>query len=456
MTGFNRNKSCEILSSCPKIFFITMSTLQSSQSSQSSQTNWAGNIAYSAAEIYRPETLEQVRAIVSRSKKMRVLGSRHSFNAIADSTGDLIALDKMPQTAVVAPDHRTVTVSAGMTYGELGLRLGKEGLALHNTASLPHISVAGAIATATHGSGDRNGNLATAVAGLEIVTAEGDVVTLSRERDGEKFLGAVVGLGGLGVVTRITLDVQPEFWVQQEVYDNLPMAQLEAHFDEIMSSAYSVSLFTDWGHEVSEVWLKRRLPHRAGLPVAPALFGATLAPAERHPVVRLSAEACTEQMGVPGIWHERLPHFRVDHIPASGDEVQTEYFVPRRHALAAMRALRAIHAEMKDVMWISELRTIAADVLWMSMCYGEDHIGLHFSWHRDLPAVYKLLPLMEAQLAPFDVRPHWGKLFAMPPQRVQACYPKLDDFRALLKEFDPAGKFRNAFLETGVFGFEAR
>jgi alditol oxidase len=414
--------------------------------------NWAGNITYSAAEIHQPETLEQLQAIVSRSKKLRVLGSRHSFNAIADSTGDLISLDKMPQTAVVDAARRTVTVSAGITYGQLGLLLHREGLALHNMASLPGISVAGAIATATHGSGDGNGNLATAVAALEIAKANGDVSALSREKDGNEFLGAVVGLGGLGVVTQVTLDVMPAFMVQQEVYDNLPMAQVDAHFDDIVSSAYSVSLFTDWGEVVSEVWLKRRLADDAALPLAPTFFEATLAPANRHPLIALSADPCTPQMGLPGPWHERLPHFRIDHVPATGDELQTEYFVPRQHAVAAVRALRQIHKQMKPVMWISELRTVAADALWMSMGYGHDSVGFHFSWRRNWPEVQKVLPLIEAQLAPFEVRPHWGKLFTMPPAQVQARYPKLADFRELLRTYDPRGKFRNEFLDICIFG----
>jgi xylitol oxidase len=320
-------------------------------------------------------------------------------------------------------------------------------------ASLPHISVAGAIATATHGSGDANGNLATAVEALKLVAADGDVMTLSREQHGEQFDGAVVGLGGLGVVTEVTLAVQPAFSVQQEVYEDLPVEQLEDHFDDIVASAYSVSLFHDWRSEaVSETWLKRRLPDRAALPVAPDFFGAKLAPTDRHPVVRLSADPCTAQMGIPGPWHERLPHFRVDHVPASGDELQSEYFVPRHHALAAMRAVERLGERMAPLLWISEVRTIAADALWLSPCYGQACVGLHFSWRRDWPAVQRLLPLIEEALAPFEPRPHWGKLFTLPASQVQSRYPRLPDFRALLGKFDPGGKFRNAFLDACIFG----
>ncbi len=415
--------------------------------------NWAGNIIYGTTAIHRPNTVAQLQEIVARSSKLRVLGSRHSFNTIADCTDDLISLEHFDNTVSIDHVRHTATVNGGITYGQLALQLHRAGYALHNMASLPHISVAGAIATATHGSGDGNGNLATAVAALEIVKANGDVVVLSRESNEEQFLGAVVGLGGLGVVTKVTLNIQPAFAMQQEVYEYLPVAQLEAHFDEIASSAYSVSLFTDWQTDtVNEVWLKRRLPGDEGIAVAPAFFGATVAHKDVHPVLRLSAEPCTPQMGMPGPWHERLPHFKIDHIPASGDEVQTEYFVPRQHAVAAMRALAGLRDRMATLLWTSEVRTIAADALWMSPCYGQAGVGLHFSWHRDLPAVQKLLPLIEVALAPFEARPHWGKLFAMSPAHVQSLYRKLPDFRDLLRAFDPLGKFRNAFLDAYVFG----
>jgi xylitol oxidase len=320
-------------------------------------------------------------------------------------------------------------------------------------ASLPHITVAGACATATHGSGDDNGNLASAVAALELVKADGEVVVLSREQRKEEFEGAVVGLGGLGVVTKVTLDIAPLYMMQQEVYENLPQAQLEEHFDEIVSSAYSVSLFTDWQKgRVNQVWLKRRLASDAGLDLSPSFFEATVAANHLHPLASLSAEACTEQMGVPGPWHERLPHFRVDHTPASGDELQTEYFVPRRHAVAAMQAMVRFQEQLAPLLLISEVRTIAADTLWMSPSYQQTCVGIHFSWKKDWPAVQKLLPVIEEQLAPFQARPHWGKLFTMQSTHLQSVYPKLADFQALLRTYDPQGKFRNAFLETYIFG----
>jgi len=417
--------------------------------------NWAGNLTYGAARVHYPETLEQLQDIVTQSHKLRVVGSRHSFNRIADTSADLVSLEKLDHTGDTVKIDRarnTATFNAGVTYGQLGLALHKEGYAIHNMASLPHISIAGACATATHGSGNGNGNLATTVSALEFIAADGRVVALSREKDGDTFNGAVVNLGGLGVVTKMTLDIVPAFVMQQEVYENLPLAQLEAHFEEISSSAYSVSLFTNWQNErVSQVWLKRHIPDNVALTLAPAFFEATLAPIQRHPIVELSAKPTTIQMGVLGPWHERLPHFRIDETPSSGAELQTEYFVPRQHAVAAYQAIASLREQMAPVLMISEVRTIAADALWMSMCYQQDSVAFHFTWQLNWPEVQKVLPLIEAKLAPFKPRPHWGKLFTMPAAQVQSNYTRLPDFRNLLQTYDPTGKFRNEFLDTYIF-----
>lgn len=415
--------------------------------------NWSGHHTFSTERIYFPESVEQLQEVVSRSRKVKVLGARHSFNDIADSTDALVSLENLDPALEIDPERRTVTVQGGITYGRLCQELQAAGYAIHNMASLPHITLAGAISTATHGSGDANGNLATAVAGLELVTANGDLVTLSREQNKEDFEGAVVGLGGVGVIARVTLDIVPTFVMQQEVYESLPMSQVEANFDAIMSSAYSVSFFTDWqNNRINQVWLKRRLTDHKALALSPTFFGATLATTQLHPVSTLSAAPCTDQMGIVGPWNERLPHFRIDHTPASGDELQTEYFVPRHHAVAAMRAIAELQPQMESFLWISEIRTVAADNLWMSPSYQQATAGLHFSWRKNWAAVEKFLPILEETLAPFNPRPHWGKLFMMSPSWVQSLYPRMDDFRDLLQRYDPTGKFRNPFLEKYIFG----
>jgi xylitol oxidase len=412
--------------------------------------NWAGNLTYQAGRLHEPRTVEEVQALVRGALKVKALGSRHSFNRIADSPESQISLRHFDQIEL-DPKSRTVTTAAGVTYGQLALFLESKGYALHNLASLPHISVAGACATATHGSGMKNGNLATAVSSLELVTGTGDVVRLSREKDGERFQGAVVGLGALGVVTRVTLDVQPTFKVRQLVYLDLPTRQLENHLPEIFSAGYSVSLFTDWQQErVNQVWIKRRVDQEESSEVAPEFFGARLATRKMHPLAEMPPENCTEQQGIAGPWYDRLPHFRIGFTPSAGNELQAEYFVPLSKAYEAIRAVETLRDQLAPVLMISELRTIDADKLWMSTAYHQPSLAIHFTWKPDGPNVQKVLPLIEAKLKPFGAKPHWGKLFTMPPGELRSRYERLADFRKLAEELDPKGKFRNEFLNTLV------
>ncbi len=415
--------------------------------------NWAGNYTYSTSNIYYPESVEQVQQYVKQHSRLKALGTRHCFNSIADSKDRFIATKKLDQIISLDKEARTVTVGAGISYGKLSPYLYEQGFALHNLASLPHISVAGACITATHGSGIRNANLSSAVRALEMVTATGDIISLSREKDGERFAGAVVGLGGLGVITQLTLDILPTFNMRQDLFLGLPFEQLQAHLQEIFSSGYSVSLFTDWkNRRFNQVWLKRREePGTASMPMAD-FFGASPADRPLHPIIELSSENCTEQMGVPGPWHERLPHFRMNFMPSSGEELQAEYFVPLEKGYEAIMAVDRLRDQIAPHLFISEIRTIDADSCWMSPCYQQPCMAIHFTWKQNWPAVKKLLPQIEAQLAPFNVKPHWGKLFTVPPAQLAQRYNKFADFRQLLKEYDPQGKFRNAFLDTNIYG----
>src|SRR2546425_1730621 len=414
--------------------------------------NWPGNLEYGPDRLYPANSLERVQELVRRQAKLKVLGTRHCFNDIADSTQSLLSLKPMDKVVALDPGAHTVTVEAGVTYGQLCPYLDGRGFALHNLASLPHISVAGACSTATHGSGETNGNLATAVSALEIVNAAGDLVKLSRQGDGESFRGAVVGLGALGVITRITLDIQPTFIMRQYVYEDLPLSELKDHFDAIESSAYSVSLFTDWQKQrLNEVWIKSRVERGQAFDAQPEFFGAKRATRNLHPIAALSAESCTEQMGVSGPWYDRLPHFRMSFTPSAGKELQSEYFVPRPHALEAILAVERLRDQVTPHLMISEIRTIAADDLWMSPCYRQPCVAIHFTWKPDWPAVSTLLPVIEKELAPFNARPHWGKLFTMSPSRLRSLYERLPDFTRLSRAYDPQGKFRNAFLNRNVF-----
>jgi len=415
--------------------------------------NWAGNIEYGTDRLYSAETVEQVQEFVKKQPRLKVLGTHHCFNHIADTTDIFLSVRPMDKVIALDPQARTVTLGAGMSYGQLAPYLHEHGFALQNLASLPHISVAGACSTATHGSGEKNGNLSTAVSGLELITASGEVVRLSRQQDGEKFLGAVVGLGALGAITKVTLDLQPTFMMKQYVYEHLPLSQMKDHFDAIEGSAYSVSLFTDWqNQQINEVWLKSRVESGAAFSPTPEFFGARLATKNLHPIAELSAENCTEQMGVPGPWYDRLPHFRMGFTPSAGKELQSEYFVPRKHAVEAILAVEKLRDQVSPHLLISEIRTIAADDLWMSPCHKQDSVTIHFTWKPDWPNVSKVLPVIEKELAPFQARPHWGKLFTVSPERLRSLYEKMPEFIALSKVFDPQGKFRNDFLNTNIFG----
>jgi xylitol oxidase len=412
-------------------------------------TNWAGNHSFAAAKLHEPATLDEVRSIVARASNIHALGSRHSFNDVADGP-ELISLDKMDPWIEIDRDRRTVSVSPAIRYGDLARILEREGLALHNMASLPHISVGGAVATATHGSGDANGNLSTAVAGMELVTSDGDVVHVSR--GDVQFSGMVVHLGALGVVTRLTLDVQPSYLMRQEIYEHLPWDALLDRFDEVMSSADSVSVFTEYGDDAGSLWRKSRVDLEHPGPRLERFLGARAATQMLHPVPGLSAENCTEQLGVPGPWADRLSHFRMDAVPASGNELQAEYMVARRHAVAALKVLRDFVQPYRRHLWISEIRTAAADDLWLSGAYGADTVCLHFSWKMEPDAVARILPLLEDALAPFQPRPHWGKLFVATARDLAPRYERLPDFRRLADRLDPRGAFRTAFLERHLFG----
>jgi xylitol oxidase len=412
-------------------------------------TNWAGVYSYRATQLHQPESLDELRAIVARAPKIHALGSRHCFNDIADSA-ELISLDRLDQSLDIDRERMQVTINAGMRYGDLALALEAEGLALHNMASLPHISVVGATATATHGSGDAKGNLATAVAAIELVTSEGEIVRVSRgEPD---FAGMVVHLGALGVVTKLTLDVEPSYLMRQQIFEHLRWDVLFEGFNAITGAADSVSLFLDYGDNVNQLWLKSRVDPADPKPLLNEFLGARAAGADIHPTGTLAAEGTTAQMGVPGCWADRLPHFRMDSVPASGNEIQTEYMVARRYALSAIEAVRALGPMIRPHLWISEIRTVAADDLWLSSAYGEDTVCIHFSWRID-PAVERdLLPRVEEALAPFAPRPHWGKIFLATAADLALRYPRMSDFHALARRLDPRGAFRSSYLERHVFG----
>lgn len=417
------------------------------------RTNWAGNVTFGAAGFHAPTSVADLQRLVAGSRRVRALGTGHSFNRIADTTGDLVSVADLPPIIEIDRDASSVTLSAGTRYGELGRHLQAAGLALPNTGSLPHISVAGAASTGTHGSGNGNRNLSAIVSAVDLVTADGALVSASRTGNPDEFGGMVLALGALGIVTRLTLDVVPTYDIRQDVYDDLPRASFDAHFDEIMGSGYSVSVFSDWAPGGRfQVWRKSLVDPAGSGPVEPSWLDAVLASGARHPVPGMPVGNATEQLGIPGPWNDRLPHFRQDFTPSSGHELQSEYLLPRADAVAARAALDDIAEEIAAVLLISEFRTVAADDLWISPSYRRDSVAFHFTWIPDEAAVAPVLAAIQDRLAPFGARPHWGKVFSTSPETLAELYDRLPDFRRLAGTYDPTGTFRNDLLDRLVFG----
>ena len=409
-------------------------------------TNWAGNVAYSTERVLRPRSVPEAQEMIAAAESLRPLGTRHSFSLVGDSDGALLSTEHLNRIVEMGRD--TVTVEAGIRYGELASALDERGVALPNFASLPHISVGGAIATATHGSGRTNQSLAAGVSALELVDVDG---SLRRLRRGEAdFDGAVVSLGALGLATRVTLDLVPAFDLRQYVFEQLPWSAVEADLDGILASGYSVSVFTTWDEpSAGTLWLKTK----EELPAEP-YFGATPATRALSPVPGAPPENATEHLGVRGPSYDRLPHFRLGFTPSSGDELQSEYVVPRGYAADAVDELRRLGADISPLLFVAEIRTVAADALWLSPFYEQGSVAFHFTWKPRAAEVLAALSKIESALGPFGVRPHWGKLFVASPAELAAVYPKLADFRRLARSFDGNGKFRNAFLRRYVFGEE--
>ena len=409
--------------------------------------NWARNVVFGSRELRTPSSVGELQDIVRGSDRVRALGSRHSFNRIADTSGVLVATSGLSPVIEIAPDRSAVRVASGVRYGDLAQHLQAAGCALRNLGSLPHISVAGACATGTHGSGNANQSLAGSVTAVEMVTADGELARLRRGSPG--FAGAVVALGGLGIVTAVELETVPAFEVRQFVYEDVPASAVAEHFEEIFASGYSASVFTGWRPGAGvRIWQKLR----AGVPGTAGggqtrWLGGRLADGPRNPVPGMPAANATEQLGVPGPWHERLPHFRLAFTPSAGEELQTEYLLPREDAGPGIEALARISDRIAPILQIGEIRTIAADDLWMSMACGRDSVAFHFTWIQDDAAVMPVVSAVEEALAPFGARPHWGKVFSTPPDAIARLYPRWHDFLALLRAYDPDGKFRNDFMD---------
>jgi len=406
--------------------------------------NWSRNVDFNDRAYFQPETLAELQELVRTHQKIRVRGTAHCFNEIANTSSYAINLAQMPKTIEVDAAKNSVLVAAGLTYGEVAPELHSQGWALGNMASLPHISIAGSISTGTHGSGIKNQNLANQVLSLDLVTAEGELRHIDRANPA--FNALVVGLGLGGVMYQYELKIEPTFEIRQVIYPEIPLDVLQRNFDQIMGAAYSVSYFTDWSStQVGNLWCKFRddevIPESVG--------GSTKADQKYHPIPSVDPVACTEQLGVAGDWHDRLSHFKLEFTPSVGEEIQTEFFVGRKDAAAAIEAVLRLGEEITPLLWITELRTIAADSLWLSGAFDRDTLAIHFTWKK-MDAIYPVIEKVEAALRPFNYRPHWGKVFTANANYLSSVYPKIGEFKALVEALDPTRKFENSFTRSSL------
>ena len=401
--------------------------------------NWSKNVDFNDRDFLQPESLAELQEMVRLNQKIRARGTAHSFNEIANTSSYAINLAKMPRVIEVNSEKSSVRVAAGLTYGELAPVLHSQGWALNNLASLPHISIAGSISTGTHGSGIKNQNLANQVLSLDIVTSEGELRHI--DRTSPAFSTLVIGLGLGGIVYQYELKVEPTFEIRQVIYPQIPFDILQRNFDQIMGTAYSVSYFTDWSSDqVGNLWCKFR-DHEV---IPESVGGISKAESKYHPIPSVDPTACTDQFGESGDWHQRLPHFKLEFTPSVGEEIQTEFFIDRKDAAAALEVLMQLSDVITPLLWITELRTIAADEIWLSGAYQRDTVAIHFTWKK-VDAIYSVIQKVEDALRPFNYRPHWGKVFTADAKYLSSVYPRMGEFKALILALDPSKKFENSF-----------
>jgi xylitol oxidase len=405
--------------------------------------NWAGTYEYRAPRIVEAFTVEDVQRVVREGGRIHALGTRHSFTDLPDTDGTLVDVSGLTGQFDLDEAARAVTVAAGTRYGIVARALDELGWALHNLGSLPHISVGGATATGTHGSGDRNGVLTAAVRGIRYVGADGDVHEV--RRGDPDFDALAVGVGAFGIIVGLTLDIHPAYRMRQDIYTGVTWDAALADLSVLTGAGYSVSLFTRWDPEtIDSVWVKTRLEADDDA-VGDTLLDGQRVLGSESPLG--SGDNITEVGGVPGSWMLRLPHFRLDREPSFGEEIQTEYFVPREHGAAALAAVRALGDSIRPHLVVSEIRTAARDELWLSGAYQQDVVIIHFTWLDHPAEVGALLPGIERALRPFAARPHWGKVHGFGAVDVARVHPRLADARAVFERRDPEGRFVNAHLE---------
>ncbi|WP_370107515.1 FAD-binding protein [Nocardioides sp.] len=407
--------------------------------------NWAENRQLTPREIVSPCSIDELRHTVAAADAVGVIGITHSFTDVFNDRGTLVRLDQMPRDVVIDDERGTAVVAAGVAYSELAQILHARGWAVANLPSLPHVTVGGAVSTGTHGSGVRLRGLADSVQAVRYVIGNGEMRLFSRTQDRETFYGSVVALGALGVAVDYTIALIPSFEVSQSVLTDLTVDDLERDVADMLASAYSVSVFTDWSENTS-VFLKESSGATDRRGKGARWVGGVLAESQVPHVPGETTDGMTPQLAEPGPWFERLPHLLASAILAARTELQSEYFVPAEAGESAIRALRGRAQEFSGCLQVSEVRAVRADEHWLSPAYGRDTISLHFTWRWDPAAVTEVIPVVEETLRPFNPRPHWAKLHELAPEYLAGEYPQLGRFHDLVSEVDPIGKFRSPLV----------
>jgi FAD-linked oxidoreductase len=441
--------------------------------------NWAGTATATPARWAQPRSEAEICAAVKEAAAaglpVRALGSGHSFTAAAATSG--LALDLSLWTGVTAADTRTglVTVRSGTTLRALNAALAEFGLALANLGDIDAQTIAGALATGTHGTGARLGGLATQIEALDLVLADGSLVSCSASARPDLFAATRVGLGALGVVTAVTLRCVPSFTLAADERP-MPVEQVIEEFGALAAANDHFEFY--WFPYGRQALVKRnnRVPsggpaavpagRAAGRAAVPAGRAAAPMPGWRRfwefEVMENAAFGTLCRLGraaprlVPAL--NRLSSaalsarsytdasYRVFVTPRRVHFVESEYAVPRESLPGVLAELRRAVPRLADpVMFPVEVRVAAADDIWLSTAYGRDSAYIAVHQYAGLP--YRAyFDLFESVVAPVAGRPHWGKLHSLDAGRLGPLYPRFEDFRRVRAEVDPEARFGNAYL----------
>jgi L-gulono-1,4-lactone dehydrogenase len=421
--------------------------------------NWAGTAAAEPARRYLPRTAESIADAVkeagSAGLTVRALGSGHSFTPAAATSG--AALDLSGWTGIVTADAESglVTVRSGTTIRALNAALDVLGLAMPNLGDIDAQTIAGAICTGTHGTGARLGGLATQVEALELVLADGSLVSCSATRHPEMFAAARVGLGALGVISTVTLRCVPAFTLAADERP-MPLAEVTARFEEFAADNDHFEFYWfPYGRNALVKRNNRVAPGGRGMPawrrfweydvMENAAFGALCrtgraVPALIRPLNRLAAATLSERS------YSDSSH-RVFVTPRRVRFVESEYAVPRESVLDVLAELRrAVGRLASPVMFPVEVRVAASDDIWLSTGYGRRTAYVAIHQYVGLP-YQEYFRVFESIAAAVDGRPHWGKLHTLDAGRLASLYPRFADFLRVRDQADPERRFTNPYLD---------